>query len=308
MTTWTETTSEQFTVPIDFPGIIAYGLNEEDTILETLREKVVGKNYMGFFIIRITSIENIGAPYMHAANELIVTPLVSFTADCVRLTPHRVIPDVMMGDKNLGRRVISGGEVNVIYTDKGADFPRDTVWPTLISSVSHHAYSSKIIVTGSILAPSSPSFFMHDSSVAPHPNFIIARREPRGKEAEVVFNKLRVLYEIPSLGGAEVTSFDHTAKGTDEAVYTSAGPMGPLYHLPVGSGVGGMTWKDIKDAVTHVNIYDIEGMMADARNAVVSVAEEYTSNDEGKKRVAPYLSYVKNEMLRVKKHMAKTTE
>ena len=305
---WTETTTEQFTVPIDFPGVIAYGLNETDTIFETLREKVVGKNYMGFFIIRIISVENIGAPYMHAANELIVTPLVTFTANCLRLTPHRVISDVIMGDKNLGHRVISGGEINVIYTDKGADFPKDTIWPTIISSVSHHAYSSKIIVTGTILSPTSPVFFMHDGSHAPHPNFIITRREPRGEAASVVFNKLRVLYEIPSMGGSEVTSFDHHSKGADEAIYTSAGPMGPLYRLTVGAGVGGLTWKDIKDSVTHVNVYDVEGMMTDARNAIVSVAEDYTSNDEGKKRVAPYLSYVKNEMLRVKKNLAKPAE
>lgn len=306
MMSWTETTTERFMIPIDFPGVIAYGLNETDTIFETLREKVVGKNYMGFFIVRIVAIENIGAPYMHAPNELIVTPLVTFTADCLRLTPHRVIPDVIMGDKNLGRRIISSGEINVIYTDKGAGFPKDTIWPTVISSVSHHAYSSKIIVTGAILSPTSPVFFMHDGSAASHPNFGVARREPRGEASTTVFNKLRVLYEIPSIGGVVVNGFDHRADA--EAVYTSAGPMGPLYQLPVGAGVGSLTWADIKASVTHVNVYDIEGMMNDARNAIVSIAEEYTSGDEGKKRVAPYLSYVKNEMLRVKKNLSKVSE
>jgi len=318
---WIETTTKQFTMPIDFGGIISYGVNEHEVILDGLRTKVVGKNYMGYYIVKVVSIENIGAPYIHSANEIIVTPLITFTVDCIKLTPQRVIADVIMSTKNIGKKglssalatsvssgtsgssVTSGGreaEISVIYTDKGAEFPVNTTWPTIISSVTHAAYSSKIIVTGSVLVPITPSFYSHDGSKAASQQFIIAPSSPMNEESTVIFNKLRVLYEIPNMPGAILSG---TQAYDDDVIYTSAGPMGPIHQLKVGDEFGGMSWSDIKAAAKKVNMYDVHGMTVDAKNAIIFVANEYASGAEGKARVSPYLSYVRNEILRIKRLM-----
>lgn len=299
---WIETTTLPFTVPIDFHSVIQYGISEEETVRRALQDKIVGKNYMGYLITEIVEVTEIGTPYIHPANELIVTPPVSFTAKCLRLMPDRIIPGVIMQPKNLGRHDIPElprSEINIIYTDKGADFPVNTLWPTVVSSVSHPPHSTKIIVTGSILAPSSPIFFKHDGSKAASERFIIQRREPSSSRVAEVFGKLRRLYEIEGIVGAVVNGFD--GNDDEDTIYTTGGPIGPLYKLKVGSSIGELSWEDIKMSATHKNVYDVEGGFADATNAVIFVAEDYVADESEKKRTAPYLSYVRNEMMQIKK-------
>lgn len=333
---WTEVATKQFTMPIDFGGIISYGISEEEAVLDGLRGRVAGKNYMGYFIVSITSVDNIGAPYILSANEITVTPLITFTAECIRLTPQRVIADVIMGDKNIGKRkvetngatvgatsgatngatvgatsgatsgstngVTKSAEVSVIYTDKGAEFQAGTTWPTVISSVSHSAYSSKIIVTGSVLTPTPPIFYTHDGSKAASSRFIVEKKVPASEASTVIFGKLRTLYELPNLPGS-VLSGDAAFDDKETTVYTMAGPMGPIHQLSGGDSVGAATPNEIIASAKKVNMYDVYGAMIDARNAIVYIADEYAASEEGKKRVAPYLSYVKNEMLRIKRLM-----
>ncbi len=320
---WTEVATKQFTMPVDFGGIISYGISEEEAVLDGLRGRVAGKNYMGYFIVSITSVDNIGAPYILSANEITVTPLVTFTAECIRLTPQRVIADVIMGDKNIGKRKVETNsstltatngvtngttkpaEVSVIYTDKGAEFQAGTTWPTVISSVSHSAYSSKIIVTGSVLTPTPPIFYTHDGSKAASPRFIVEKKVPASEASTVIFGKLRTLYELTGLPGS-ILSGDAAfgeKEGERDIVYTMAGPMGPIHQLSEGDSVGAATPTEIIASAKKVNMYDVYGAMIDARNAVVYIADEYAASEEGKKRVAPYLSYVKNEMLRIKRLM-----
>lgn len=298
---WTEVTTKQFTMPIDFGGIISYGIAENDVVLDGLKTKVAGKNYMGFYIAKILSVDNIGIPYIHSANEIIVTPLITFTAECIRLTPQRIIADIVMGDKNIGKRMLNenGSEISVIYTDKGAEFQAGTIWPTVISSVTHSAYSSKIVVTGEVLVPKSPSFYSHDGSNAPSTRFMISPIQPSSDKVAGIYTKLRGIYEISGMPGA-VLSGDPSFE--ENAIYTLAGPIGPIHKLNVGDEFGGMTWADIKAAASKVNMYDIHAMTVDAKNAVLYIAEQYDIEDR-KKLVGPYLMYVRNEMRRIKQTM-----
>lgn len=288
---WIQTSTESFTVPIDFYDLLSLAADTEAAISAMVNKHYIGKNFHGKHLVKLVSVDDHQEPFVNF-NDAFVTMTVSFTAEAIRLLPDKIIPDILVqkskkSDTHFGIKEISQGSfIRVVFNIGYNDVFNGTIFPTKLNDITHSPHSRDITAVGEILLPyTRTTYYRHDSSTNSSNDDIISPKVI-SDEVAVVFDKIKQLYITPELktldaGKTIISSF--SVSGPDD-IYTLQGPLGPIIKV---SAIDDEALKEVK----LVNMFDIEKKMIDASNAIKVISEMYI-DENYKKKVQPYIAFV----------------
>lgn len=297
---WIQTSTESFTVPIDFYDLLGLSADTDGTISAMINKNYIGKNFHGKHLTKLVSVDGHHEPFLNLTDAF-VTMTVMFTAETIRLLPDKIIPDILVqkskkSDTHFGIKEIGpGSNIRVVYNIGYNDVLNGALFPTKLREITHNPHSRDITAIGEILVPfSGLKFYRHDESTESSDQTSIVKPLSIDGEAATTFDKIKQLYvssELKSDTGnlKTLSSFNHS--DAKDKIYTLQGPLGPIMELKSNTNIGDMKWEDIVESANLVNMYDIEKNAIDANNAIKIISEMYL-DDEHKNKIKPYIALV----------------
>lgn len=308
---WMITTVEAFTVPFDFDRLVELAAQTEEIVSDAIHKNYIGRNYLGKFLTKLVSIDHYGEPFMNTFDAT-VTMTVSFTADCLKLIPGKIIYNPVIQKIGYGSTnnaycgvvplPIQGSSIKILYSDEYSDILVGSMFPTILSEVSHNPYSTDITIMGKVLLPDiNVTFYKHDPSRTEPTMPLDVLDAPQG--AKDNFDKARALYDFEDPAG--VTVMSKFSSNNNDSIYMLRGPFGPILEIKPGTTVNGQDYESIKSSVTIVNMYDIETGTVDATNALLAMFRDALINPEDSGKIKPYLSLVRTKLRQRKRNGAR---
>lgn len=289
--------TNQFSVALDFNEMLSYGLDPEGSVRREVMKGYIGKNFQGYHLVELVSINDIGKPMINT-NVLNITVKVQFTANCIRLIENRIIRTPIVQSINDKRAIIGAmnlGEGESIlyinYNCKMAEMFIGKYFPAIITELTYPLYTSRIIAKGDLLlAYNKPVFYRHDGSKGT--NFPVVKETPENNDAKQVYEKLAPIYTmrgVDKITGIRSTNNYDTGSETLFALFS---PLGPIYH--VEKNVSILDYNNSYNSALITNMYEIEARTFDAHNCIVTLSNLYAVPGKvNEEKIKAYASVVR---------------
>lgn len=290
MASWFTTGTHTFDILMDFNKVIEYALDPVTAITKKMHTDYVGKNYKGYFIKELVSIDRVGVAKMRENYVNTFTVDFTFTAKTMVIEPETILYDPVtfkLGNtqENLYGKIpiddTKGSSIIITYNKMYNKLYTNCIFPTVASAIQHRLHDKDIFVTGEILVPYSEApLYIHDGSSGPSITRKITKLAFKTPKSQIIFEKLMPAFKLKELSEMPTMNSLDSPK---EVVYSLHSPLGPIVEYSKDI-------KEYKDRARYVNMHDIVLKMQDATNAIIHLSNIYDSDPEEAKKIKVYIT------------------
>lgn len=282
----------QFQVALDFDEMLPFGLNSDESVKRSLLKGYIGKNFQGYFLRELISIDDIGKALINT-NILNLTVRVKFTAKCIRLKPNRVIATPVVKYINDKKAIVGSVSIDddsviyITYNCKMSEVLVGCYTPAIITEVTYPPYSNKIMAGGDILFPyNKPVYYRHDGSADSIDK--VQKNNVSVSGADSVLQKL-IGGVFAYRGMSDIKGIKETNNYQTNKLYAVFSPAGPVYE--VSEEISNIDYEVAFNSALITNIHEIKDRANDVYNCLVTLSDLYAApGNVNESKIKPWVS------------------